>query len=306
MRGPLLFVGIGGAGSRIAEKAAAAAGADCLRISNDPADLGGRSVRIGTGGVINPSVRLIRAGAYGAGPEIEGAMSGYNTVVMAANLAGRAGAAAAPVVSEMCGRAGRGLVTFAVMPFGYEKGRIFESGIALRRLREGPGTTIVVDNDSMMQSNPDLAPGECYDIADAAIVHVARSLGDAGAGETGILAAGRGGRGAEESLRDSLKALYGSAPPGSVRRSMMYVMGGGVPVGEIDSVSRIAGGILGEGGSHVDAGSDGPGVVMLASIRGTTKFDGYDPLGAIPAADTLDWQDPECSIDCGLDLYQME
>ena len=45
---------------------------------------------------------------------------------------------------------------------------------------------------------------------------------------------------------------------------------------------------------------------MLSSIQGMTKFDNYDPLGAIPQEDSLDWSTPECSIDCQLDLYQLE
>ena len=52
--------------------------------------------------------------------------------------------------------------------------------------------------------------------------------------------------------------------------------------------------------------SDESKVVMLSSIQGMTKFDNYDPLGMIPQEDTLDWATPDCSIDCKLDLYQLE
>ena len=37
-----------------------------------------------------------------------------------------------------------------------------------------------------------------------------------------------------------------------------------------------------------------------------TKFDNYDPLGMISKEQTLDWETPDCSIDCKLDLYQLE
>ena len=47
-------------------------------------------------------------------------------------------------------------------------------------------------------------------------------------------------------------------------------------------------------------------VVMLSSIQGMTKFEKYDPLGMIPQENTLDWTTPDCSIDCKLDLYQLE
>ncbi|MDA7952795.1 MAG: cell division protein FtsZ [Nitrosopumilus sp.] len=302
IRAPVLLAGIGGAGSRMAASMSEASGIDHVSIGRG--DLGGRQARIGTGGVVNPSVRLLRAAAYEASGEIEEMMEGYGTVVMVANLAGKDGAAIAPVVSGICSATGRGPVSIAVMPFGYEGARLFEAGIALRRLREGSDATIVIDNDSMMQSNPDLAPEQCYEIADSAARHLACSLGSLAEGGTGILAAGRAGRDAEESLRDALRTLYGSAPPGSVRRSLLYVMGGGLSAGAIGRITEAAGGMLGGGGLHVDPAASESGVVVLSAVQGATKFDGYDPLGAI--GQELDWDAPECSIDCGLQMYQME
>jgi len=48
------------------------------------------------------------------------------------------------------------------------------------------------------------------------------------------------------------------------------------------------------------------GFVMLSSILGETRFDKYDPLGIISQENTIDWDEPECSIDCELDLKQLE
>ena len=126
--------------------------------------------------------------------------------------------------------------------------------------------------------------------------------------ETNILTTSKEGQNIESSLRDSLKMLYENAPPNAVKRSMLYVVGGNnVPVGIINSISNLTSGIL-ESHSQVDMTStvDESKVVMLSSIQGMTKFDNYDPLGMIPQEDTLDWSTPDCSIDCKLDLYQLE
>lgn len=305
---PLLVVGLGGAGARLAPKAAGRLGAGCLLISNDSRDLGGkRSIHVDTGAIINPSIQLVRGSAYASLGAIRDAVSGHRTVVMVANLAGRAGAAVAPVVAQACREAGAGLVSFAIMPFGYEKSRIFSSGVALKRVREGPGCTIVVDNDSLLKSNPDLSTKECYMVAEAAMMHVAGSLGSGVPGDTSILSAGRRGTGMEESLRDALKMLYGNAPPGSIRHSVLYVAGGGdVPVGVLESVSDLAGGITGGSDTRVDMEQEESGIVMLSATEGMTKFEVYDPLGMIPAEDSLDWSVPDCSIDCDLGLRQIE
>ena len=90
----------------------------------------------------------------------------------------------------------------------------------------------------------------------------------------------------------------------------MVDVGGGSnsPVGVVNSNTNLTSGILNESNSQVEmiSTSEESKVVMLSSIQGMIKFDNYDPLGMIPQEDTLDWSTPDCSIDCKLDLYQLE
>ena len=112
----------------------------------------------------------------------------------------------------------------------------------------------------------------------------------------------------EESLRDSLKMLYQNTSPNTVKSSMVYVTGGeNIPVGVINSIKNLSNGITNESNSQINiSSSDESKVVMLSSVQTMTKFDNYDPLGMIPKDQTLDWDTPDCSIDCKLDLYQLE
>jgi cell division protein FtsZ len=309
---PVLVIGLGGVGSKLAIKAKDSLNSDCLLISNDKKDFSSEnpSVHVSTDSVINPSVQLIRGSTYNVSDEIKSKISDYSTVILMSNLAGKAGSAISPVVSEMCKDAGKGLISFAIMPFKYEKDRIFNSGLALKRIKENSECTVVLDNDSLLESNPDLNPKACYDIANSALMHVVESLGSSEiSNETNILTTSKDGQNIEDSLRDSLKMLYENAPPNSVKRSMLYVVGGSnIPVGVINSITNLTAGILNESNSQIDmtSTSDESKIVMLSSIQGMTKFDNYDPLGIIPQENTLDWSTPECSIDCKLDLYQLE
>jgi cell division protein FtsZ len=309
---PILVIGIGGVGSKLAIEAKNSLNSDCLVISNDKNDLSSEipSVHVSTESVVNPSVQLIRGSTYKVTEEIKSKISGYSTVVLMSNLAGKAGSAMAPVISEMCKETDAGLVSFTIMPFKYEKDRIFNSGVSLKRVRENSKCTIVLDNDSLLESNPDLSPKACYEIANSAMMHVVSSLNSSEiSNETSILSTSKNGQHIEDSLRDSLKMLYGNAPPNSVKRSMLYVVGGNnIPVGVINSITNITAGIVNESNSQIDMTSsvEESKVVMLSSIQGMTKFDNYDPLGMIPQEDTLDWSTPDCSIDCELDLYQLE
>ena len=309
---PVLIIGLGGVGSKLAIKAKSALNSDCLLISNDKKDFSSEnpSVHISTDSVINPSVQLIRGSTYKAYDEIKSKISGYSTIILMSNLAGKAGSAISPIVSEMCKDSEKGLISFAIMPFKYEKDRIFNSGLALKRIRENSECTVVLDNDSLLESNPDLNPKKCYNITNSALMHVIESLSSSEmSNETHILTTSKDGQDIEDSLRDSLKMLYQNAPPNSVKRSMLYVVGGNnIPVGVINSITSLTAGILNESNSQIDMSStsDESKIVMLSSIQGMTKFDNYDPLGTIPQENTLDWSTPECSIDCELDLYQLE
>ena len=308
---PVLVIGLGGVGSKLANEAKNTLNSDCLMISNDSKDFSSEneSIHVSTNSIINPSVQLIRGSTYKVSKEIKSKISQYSTIVLMSNLAGKAGAAIAPVVSQMCKETNKELISFAVMPFKYEKERIFNSGISLKRVRENSQCTIVLDNDSLLESNPDLTSKACYNIANSAIMHVVKSLESSEiSSETSILTTSKNGQSMEDSLRDSLKMLYENAPPNAIKSSMLYVTGGdNIPVGIINSIKNITSGITNEANSQIStSSSDESKVIMLSSIQGMTKFDNYDPLGMIPQEQTLDWDTPDCSIDCKLDLYQLE
>lgn len=307
---PILVIGIGGAGSKLAIQASDTLNSDCLIISNDQKDikLDHNSIKVSTDSVINPSIQLIRGSAYKVVDKIKSEISNYSTIVLLANLAGKTGSAISPVVSEICKESDKGVISFAIMPFRYEKDRIFNSGISLKRVQANSACTIVLDNDSLLESNPDLSPNVCYDIANKAIIHVVGSLNSAEIpNQTNILTTGKDRQSLEESLRDSLKMLYDSALPTAVKHSMLYVVGGNnIPAGVINSITNLTRGIL-ENGSQVDLSSSKESkIIMLSAIQGMTKFEKYDPMGTIPQENTLDWTLPECSIDCKIDLYQLE
>lgn len=325
-----LVIGLGGAGARLAPRIAGSLGGrPPLLISNDPRDLEGApspddSVLVDTSPVANPSHHAIRgfAMASPSSKELERRIAGrrhdVGTVVMVANLAGRAGSAIAPVVSSICKKAGMAPISFAIMPFGYEKDRLFASGVSLKRVKADSACTIVVDNDGMLSSNPDLTVRECFGIADSAITYIAGSAGSGLVPDEAQVLLSTGRRGGktdmEDSLRDSLKMLYEGAPPNGVKRSIIHVLGGdNIPVGMMNAVAGLARGAFGESASvgTMSATADSQaesGIVMLSAVQGRTKFDGYDPLGRIPAENTLDWDVPDCSYDCGLggSTYQME
>ena len=306
---PILVIGLGGVGTRLAEKAKESLNSDCLMISHDQNDITAEnSIKISTKSVVNPSTHLIRGSTLETSDEIKKNITNYSTIILMSNLAGKAGTGIGPIVSKICKQEQKNLLSFAVMPFKFEKERIFQSGIALKRIRQDSQCTIVVDNDALLDSNPDLTQKQCYDISNNAIESMVHSLKSSEISDnTNILSTSKTADDIEVSLKDSLRMLYEDAPPNSIKRSMLYVYGdGSIPVGVLNTISNITGGTFDEDSTHIEMSSEESKVMMLSSIQGETKFDKYDPLGIISSEKTIDWDEPECSIDCELDLKQLE
>jgi len=306
---PILVIGLGGVGTRLAEKTKKSLNSDCLMISHDQNDLTAEnSIKISTKSVVNPSTHLIRGSTLETSDEIKKNITNYSTIILMSNLAGKAGTGIGPIVSKICKQEQKNLLSFAVMPFKFEKERIFQSGIALKRIRQDSQCTIVVDNDALLDSNPDLTQKQCYDISNNAIESMVHSLKSSEISDnTNILSTSKTADDIEVSLKDSLRMLYEDAPPNSIKRSMLYVYGdGNIPVGVLNTISNITGGTFDEDSTHIEMSSKESKVMMLSSIQGETKFDKYDPLGIISSEKTIDWDEPECSIDCELDLKQLE
>ena len=306
---PILLIGLGGVGSRLADKAKHSLNSDCLLISHDQKDLTSEnSIKISTKSVVNPSTQLIRGSTLEASDEIKKNIENHSTIILLSNLAGKAGAGIGPIVSKICKQEQKNLLSFAIMPFKFEKERIFQSGIALKRIRQDSQCTIVIDNDALLDSNPDLTQNQCYDISNKSIESMMHSLKSSEiSSDTNIMSTSRVTEDIEASLKNSLRMLYEDAPPNSIKRSMLYVFGGrDIPIGILNTISNITGGTFDEDSTHVEMSSEESNVVMLSSIQGETKFDKYDPLGIISQENTIDWDEPECSIDCELDLKQLE
>lgn len=309
---PILIIGIGGVGAKLAIQAKELLNSDIFLISNDQKDLkSDYSIAISTQSVINPSIQLIRGATYKVSENIKTEISKYSTIVILANLAGKAGAAIAPAISHLCKEESKNVISFAIMPFKFEKDRIFHAGISLKRLREYSGCTVVLDNDALLDSNPDLSPAACHKISNNAIFKVISSLGNTSIiGQTSIISTSKDVENIEDSLKDSLRMLYEDAPPSSVKRTILYVLGGNnVPVGILNSITNISSSIFSQEGTSVSpsiSSAEKSKVVMLSTIQGETHLDKYDPLGIISHENTLDWEQPECSIDCELELYQLE
>jgi cell division protein FtsZ len=240
------------------------------------------------------------------------AIDGYSTIIVISNLAGRAGTAMAPLVCRMAKESGT-LISIAIMPFKFEKDRIFNAGTALRRVCETSDSVIVMDNDAFLDNNPELSQEECFAITNNAITEIVASISTGTVRPAmNILCTSKPSSSPESSLRDAVAMLYDSVPDAdTVKRAMVYVMGGDrVPIGDLNKLVGYVQGIFQEEGAtevamSSMAATDGVRVHLVASSPQKTRFDRYDPLGDI-IPDVLDWDEPDSAPDIKLAIPAIE
>ena len=312
MKNPMLLVGIGSVGSKIAAAASTALECKCLLISNEKKDLVYNdrctAIFVGSGEWVNPSCHKLRSFVEGHRNEMAEALRGYATVIVVSNLAGRAGTAIAPIICKMAKDYQTAVISVAIMPFKYETDRIFSAGTALRRVREVSDSTIVMDNDAFLDNNPELSEHDCFEITNSAIIEVIGSISSGMVNPAmNVLCTSSASPSSESSLRDSLAMLYDAVPDSSsIKRALVYVMGGRrIPIGELNKLVGCVRGIFKEDGS-IEVGllssistSNNIRVHLVASAPQKTRFDRYDPLGDI-IPDVLDWDEPDSAPDIKL------
>jgi cell division protein FtsZ len=317
IRQPVLMVGIGGAGSKIAIIASKILDCKCVLISNDKNDLDGnyQSLLIDSNSWVNPSSYKIRSFAQSSNKEIKATIDGFKTIIVITNLAGRSGTAMSPVVSSIAKHTGAtSIILFAIMPFGFEKDRIFHAGVSLKRLRDIADATIVIDNDSLLQNNPELTPKECYRITNSAICEVISLISEGHIHSSlNLLFADKKENGSvESSVKDSLEMLCDNVAPNSVKRALLYVMGGeNVPIAKLNFIANTVQEIFKEEKTPevilAMSNSERIKVHLMAEIQETTRFDRYDPLSEIiPKQNILDWEEMDSSPDIEMIIPNLE
>lgn len=290
-----LVIGIGGGGSRLMETAHSMSDVDRLVVSLD-ATSPLPHIRILCDGVANPSVTSIRASSQEAMDSLRKMMVEYDTIIVLANLAGRTGVALAPLITEMGHRLQNTIISLCIMPFRFEKDRIFNAGVALSRVKTNSKSLIILDNDSILECNPNLTVDECYRVGNNAIAGVLASFGSVQLSGQHVVATGPERNDMDESLRDVIKMLYATAPPNSVKRSIIY-LAGDMPIGAIEEMAKLTSGVT-DASVEVMTDQDNSGVMMVSSLSALSKFEMYDPLRDISTK--LDYEHPDGT---GLNLF---
>ncbi|MGA9940770.1 MAG: hypothetical protein WBP88_02110 [Nitrososphaeraceae archaeon] len=314
-KGPVLLVGIGGLGRKIALEAKSCTDFDCMVISNDKRDVEDKnSLYVDCRPWINPGIFRIRSYLQNYESEIMKIFSRYGTVILISNLGGNSGTAISPLLSNIAKFSlDLKVINFVVMPFRYEKERLFNSAVSLKRLNSASDAVFVIDNDAFLEINPDLSLEECFSITNKTLVHIIKLMPSINLppGKRIISTSSSEELGVENALRDSLAMLYSSSDPDSLGKSFLYINNGiAGSIGNLNSIIDKLRKIQNiDRNAEIDLSPsrtfDRP-VNLVTLVQGHSKFDSYDPLAIIPGDSCLDWEIPESHPDIVLPLSNIE
>jgi cell division protein FtsZ len=317
IRQPIIIVGIGGAGSKLAVNSSKLLGCRCILISHDKEDLDENhdTILINSSSWINPSTYKLRSFAQSSASGIRSAVKESHTIIVIGNLAGKAGTAIAPIVCREARLSSvNTVISIVIMPFKFEKNRIFHAGVSLKRIRDLSNVTIVIDNDALLDNNPESSSEECYEVTNRSVYEVISSISNGYIKPTtSLLGISKiSAVNAESSARDSLGMLLESVDQTSAKREIIHVIGGeDVPLGVLSSlVGNLQGGFK-EGTDNAISvllsSSDNLGVHLMASTKGKTRFDKYDPISEhIPKENMLDWDEMDSAPDFEIKIPYLE
>ena len=308
LRKPSLLVGIGKIGRKVVSKLSNGEH-DFVLISNNQEELNDcNSVHIDCDTWINPSSYKIRSFVESHKEEICSKLSGYKTIILVASLSDKSGIAIAPVVSHIAkSMLGKRVISLVTMPFGHEKDKLFHASVSLKRISLNSDINFVVDNDAYVEINPQLTVEECSKISDEIVLNtinlipeIEMNLG------TNLVSGTLKENNIEDGIKDLIAQLYSSLGTSSIAKSILYVNGGRYePIGRLNEIlSSYQNSMDGDtyDVSFVVTDSSRNNIHLIATIKGRTKFDSYDPLNQIPDENVLDWDIPESHPNIDLPL----
>jgi len=303
-----LLIGIGKIGKDIVSKLNDVEH-DFLLISNNKEDLEvSSSLHIDCNSWINPSTYKIRSFLEFHKEEICSKLSEYQTIILVTSLGEKTGIAIAPLISHIAKDIlNKRLISVVTMPFGHEKDRLFQASISLKRISLDSDINFVVDNDAYVEINPHLTIADCSKITDEIVLNAIKlipqitlNLG------TNLVSGTLKENNIEVGIKDLIAQLYSSLGTSSITKSVLYVNGArNEPIGRLNEMlSNFQNSMEGDTNdvSFVVTDSSRNSMHLIASIKGRTKFDSYDPLNLIPDENILDWDIPESHPNINLPL----
>lgn len=178
----ICVIGCGGAGSNSVHRLRRTGleGVDTIAINTDRFHLSGINADkllligehatggFGTGGDLLLAEKL----AYAEIDKIDALVRDYDIVFITAGMGGGTGTGTAPIVAETARKHGSIVVSLVTLPFDIEKTRLKTALMGIAKLRERAHSTIILDNNRLLEIVPKLPVEQAFMVMDQLIAEV--------------------------------------------------------------------------------------------------------------------------------------
>jgi len=184
----ITIVGCGGAGGNTVTRLnkLGVKGADTIAINTDKQALdlveakhkiliGGTLTRgLGAGGFPDVAERAARESMR----EIEDLIKGSDLVFITAGMGGGTGTGSAPVVAEIAKKHNAVVTCMVSTPFNVERARLIKADEGLDKLRTKADSTVVLDNNRLLEFVPNLPINQAFSVMDQMIAETVKGLSE--------------------------------------------------------------------------------------------------------------------------------
>jgi cell division protein FtsZ len=182
----IVIIGIGGCGNNTVDRLmkSGMSGAQCIAVNTDVQHLNmihadkkiliGERITRGLGAGNMPDTG--RDAMLESVEAVERLVTGTDIVFVTAGMGGGTGTGAAPVVAEVARQRGAIVVGVVTMPFRHEKGRFDYAIAGLNKMRKTTHTTVIIDNNKLMDLVPQLPINTAFTFADSILANMVKGI----------------------------------------------------------------------------------------------------------------------------------
>jgi cell division protein FtsZ len=182
----IVIIGVGGCGNNTVNRLmkSGVSGAECVALNTDIQHLNmihadkkiliGENITRGLGAGNMPDIG--RDAMMESVESIERIVAGSDIVFVTAGMGGGTGTGAAPVVAEVARQRGAIVVGVVTMPFRHEKGRFDYALDGLNKIRKTTHTTVIIDNNKLMDLVPQLPINTAFTFADSILANMVKGI----------------------------------------------------------------------------------------------------------------------------------
>jgi cell division protein FtsZ len=290
----LLIIGVGETGSKITMDVINEINSQYLLLNTKKnSKYISNNIIIDTVSWIKPPISKLRESFFEQIDKISAIVKNYNNILIIGNLASKFGIAIIPLLTNILKIGGKEIFSFVIMPFGFEKRKIFLSGVSLSFINNYSKSTVIIDNNSFLKNNPELSFPECFRITNNAIKDIIISSYHKGfPSEFNVVATCKESDNIEDVFTNSL-AMFNNSNIETIKKSFMFIYPAKEKIDKIDSIIKTTERITNDIDNEIDiiSNADNLAKIHLLIQTNNSMFSSYDPLNQfIPPNNFLDFE----------------